>query len=49
MRLTSHLVVPKSNDVKDGAIGCKERVEGEAEVRLLDFFGEIGQVESMIV
>ncbi len=49
MRLASHLVIPKSDDIKDRAIGCEECVEGEAEVRLLDLFGEVGQVESVIV
>ena len=49
MRLTSHLVVPKSDDIKDGTIGCEESVEREAKVRFLDLFGEIGQVESVIV
>ena len=49
MRLAPHLVIPKSDDIKDRAIGCEERIEGEAEVRLLDLFGEIGQVKSVIV
>ena len=49
MRLTSHLIVPKSNDIKDWAVGCEESVEGEAEVRLFDLLGEIGQIESMII
>ena len=49
MRLASHLVVPKSNDIKDWAIGCKKIVEGEAEVRLFDLLGEVGQIESMMI
>ena len=49
MRLASHLVIPKSNDIKDWAVGCEESVEGEAEVRLSNFLGEIGQIESMII
>ena len=49
MRLASHLVVPKSNDIKDWAIGCEESVEGEAEVRLFDLLGEVRQIESMII
>lgn len=49
MRLASHLIIPKSNDIKNWAIGCEESVEGEAEVRLFDFLGEIGQIESMII
>ena len=49
MRLASHLVVPKGDDVEDGAVGREEGVEGEAEVGFLYFFGEIGQVESVMV
>lgn len=49
MRLASHLVVPESDDIKDRAIGCKESIEGEAEVKFLDLFGEVGQVESVLV
>lgn len=49
MRLASHLFIPKSDDIKDGAVACEESVKGEAEVRFPDLFGEIGQVESVIV
>ena len=49
MRLASHLVVPKSNDIKDWAVGCEESVEGETEVRLFDLLGEVRQIESMII
>lgn len=49
VRLASHLVVPKSDDVEDRAVGREEGVEGEAEVGFLDLFGEIGQVESVMV
>ncbi len=49
MRLASHLVIPKSDNIKDWAIGCEESIEGKAEVRLLDLFGEVGQVESVNV
>lgn len=49
MRLASHLVVAKSDDIKDRAISCKEGIEGEAQVRFLDLFREVGQVESVIV
>lgn len=49
MRLASHLVIPKSDDIEDRAVGCEESVEGEAEVGFLDLFGEVGQVESVIV
>lgn len=49
MRLASHLVIPKSNDVKDRAIGCEESVEGEAKVRLPDLLREVCQIKSVIV
>ena len=49
MRLASHLVIPKSDDIKDRAVGCEESIEGEAEVRFPDLLREVGQVESVIV
>lgn len=49
MRLASHLVIPKSDDIKDRTIGCEESIEAEAEVTFLDLFGEVGQVESVSV
>lgn len=49
MRLASHLVVPESDDIKNGPIGCEESVERKAEIGLLDFFGEVGQVQSVLV
>lgn len=49
MRLASHLVIPKSDDIKNRAIGCEESIEREAEVRFSDLFREVGQVQSVIV
>lgn len=49
MRLASHLAISKSNNIEDGAISCEESVEGEAEIGFLDLFGEVGQIESVIV
>lgn len=49
MRLASHLVVSESDDIKDGTIGCEESIEREAEVWFLNLFGEVGQVQSVIV
>lgn len=49
MRLASHLVISKSNDIEDRAVGREEGVEGEAEIRFPYLFGEIGQVESVIL
>ena len=49
MRLASHLVISQSDDIKDWPIGCKQGIEGKAEIRLWDLFRKIGQVESVIV
>lgn len=49
MRLASHLVIPKGDDIEDWAVACEESIEGEAEVSFPDLFGEIGQVESVNV
>lgn len=48
MRLASHLIVSKSDDIEDRAIGCEESIKGEAEVRFADLLGEVGQVEPVI-
>ena len=49
MRLASHLVIPKSDNVKDRAIGCEESVEGEAKVSFPNLLGEVCQIKSVIV
>ena len=49
MRLASHLVVPKSDNVKDRAVGREDSVEGEAKVRFANLLGEVRQIESVIV
>ena len=47
MRLPAHFVRAEGVDVEDGAVGGEEGVEGEAEVGFGEFFGEVGEVESV--
>ena len=49
MRLASHLVIPKSHDIKDRAVGREESVKGQSEVIFLHLFGKVGEVETAMI
>ena len=49
VRLASHLVIPKSHDIKDRAVGREESVKGQSEVIFLHLFGKVGEVETAMI
>ena len=49
VRLASHLVIPKCDNIKDRAVGREESVEGQSEVSFLHLFGQVHQVETAMI